>query len=727
MKKILLISSLLLQTYFILAQQKLPVTVNDIFQKGVFRASYFGGLRWLSNGEFYTSMQAIDNGTLILKHKNPSGKVVDTVLNTTKLGSDSISEIEEYGWNSQENALLLEINSERIFRRSSKSKYCIYNLKNKSFVFLAEGKKCSYATFSPDGNKVAYVRDNNLFVTDIASMKETAITSTGKLNHIIHGSTDWVYEEEFEFAQAFFWSPNSRKIAFYTFDESAVKEYNMQTWGKLYPEDYKFKYPKAGEANSVVTISVYDVATQQTNEVDLGKNKDFYIPRILWTQNPRILALKRLNRLQNEFEIIFVNVEEFNVQVVYAEQSDTYVEINNDWYFTDEDNKSYIMTSEKDGFRHLYRYSMLGGFINQITTGAWDVSKLVGVDEVNKKIYYTSSEVSPLESHLYEIGFDGKNKKQLTSVHGSHDIEMSPDFKFYLDYYSDINTPPAVNLVKVANNTVLKSMEDNAALKARLQKYDIAPAKFFQFTTTENVSLNAWMIKPSNFDSTKKYPVLMYVYGGPGVQTVVDEWTGGRYMWHQALANLGYIVVSVDNRGTGSRGVAFKKCTYAKLGELETKDQIEAAAFLGSLPYVDSSRIGIWGWSYGGYMSSLCVLYGNELFKMAIAVAPVTSWRFYDNIYTERYLKTPQSNPEGYDKYSPITLADRLKGSYLIVHGTSDDNVHYQNAIAMQDALIKANKQFTSFTYPNKAHGISGGNTTLHLFNMLTDFVKSKL
>lgn len=726
MKKIVFLSVLWIQSFVVFAQQKLPVTVTEVFQKGAFRANYFGGLRWLGNGAFYTSLETVGKTTFILKHQNPSGNVVDTILNTALLKDTSLAALEEYSWNSQENLLLLETASEPIYRRSSKSSYFVYDLQTKQLKSIAGGEKCAYATFSPDGNQVAYVRDNNLFVTNLATMTETAITVTGEFNKIIHGSTDWVYEEEFEFAKAFFWSPDSKKIAFYTFDESAVKEYNMQTWGELYPKDYKFKYPKAGEVNAILSISVADVFTNQTKSIDLGTEKDIYIPRITWTKEANILAIKRLNRLQNKLEIIHVNVLTLLNTIVYTERADAYVEINDHWFYT-ADKASFVISSEQDGFRHLYQYDMNGILMKQLTKGAWDVAGLLGIDEGKKKVYYTAAEVSPLENHFYVIGLDGMNKTQLTTANGSHDIVMSPDYNYYLDYHSSINTPPTVTLFKTHKNIPLKTLEDNAKLKSKLEKYLISPAQFFKFTTTENIRLNAWMIKPIHFDSTKKYPVLMYVYGGPGVQTVTDEWSGGKYLWHQALANLGYIVVSVDNRGTGSRGVAFKKCTYGKLGELETKDQIEAAAFLRSFDFVDSARIGIWGWSYGGYMSSLCLLYGNDIFKMGIAVAPVTSWRFYDNIYTERYLKTPQLNPEGYDRYAPIKVADRLKGKYLIVHGTSDDNVHYQNSVAMQDALIKANKQFTAFSYPNKAHGISGGTTTLHLFTMLTEFVLKNL
>jgi dipeptidyl-peptidase-4 len=722
----LLVIILLFHANGAFAQQKLPVTVSEIFQKGTFRAKYFAGLRWLGNGDYYTSIASSANYQCILKHQTANGNIVDTLLNTLQLNDSTIAEIEEYTWSSNEHLLLFETASERIYRRSSKSVYYVYDLRSKQLKKIAMGQKCAYATFSPDGNYLAYVRDNNLFVTDLSSMTEVAITTSGLLNHIIHGSTDWVYEEEFEFAQAFFWGPDSKRIAFYTFDESGVKEYNMQTWGDLYPKDYKFKYPKAGENNSEISISVFDIVTRSTNKVDLGVEKDIYIPRITWTQNPNVLAIKRLNRLQNTLEIIHYDMLASQNSIVYTETSDSYVEINNDWHYC-KDNNSFIISSEKDGYRHLYRYDLSGNLLSQITKGEFEITRMVAVDDTRKLVYFTSAEVSAMESHFYVVGFDGANKTKLSKLSGSHDIEMSPDAGYYLDYHSDINTPPTVSLFKVKKNQLLTVVEANLLLKSKLTEYAISPAEFFHFKTTENVVLNGWMIKPLDFDSTKKYPVLMYVYGGPGVQTVTDEWSGGRYLWHQALANLGYIIISVDNRGTGSRGAQFKKCTYGKLGELETHDQIEAAAFIRSFDFVDTARIGIWGWSFGGYMSSLCLLYGNEIFKMAIAVAPVTNWRFYDNIYTERYLKTPQLNPDGYDRYSPVTVASRLKGNYLLVHGTSDDNVHYQNAVAMQDALIKANKQFSFFAYPNKAHGISGGNTSFHLFTMLTDFILKNL
>ena len=586
-----------------------------------------------------------------------------------------------------------------------------------------------FATFSPDGSKVAFVRLNNLYMVDLATMTEKQITTDGKWNHIINGACDWVYEEEFSFARAFQWSPDSKKIAFYTFDETKVPEYNMQTWGKLYPTDYKYKYPKAGEANSIVMISIFHLTDNKTTKVDIGKETDQYIPRIRWTNDANILSLNRLNRLQNKMEILHANANTGKTDVILTEESKTYVDVENfadDVYYLT-DNKSFVMSSEKDGFKHLYEYDMTGKLIRQITTGNWEVADFYGIDEKSKTLYFTSMEMSNIERQLFSISLDGKLKKQLSNEKGMNSANFSKDFKYYILQNSTASTPLKVSLHKAPTGQLVKVLEDNAVLSKKLEEYNIAPKEFMTIKTSENIELNAWMIKPTDFDPKKKYPVFMFLYGGPGSQQVLNQFDGSNFMWFQHLAQKGYIVACVDNRGTGGKGADFKKSTYLNLGKLEVKDQIEAAKYWGSLPYVDKTRIGIFGWSYGGYMSSNCLFQGGDYFKTAIAVAPVTNWRFYDTIYTERFLRTPQENATGYDENSPVTYASKLKGNFLLIHGTGDDNVHFQNSISLEDALIKANKQFSSFYYPNKNHGIYGGNTRLHLYTMMTNFLEKNL
>ncbi|MBK0404200.1 S9 family peptidase [Adhaeribacter sp. BT258] len=730
-KTILFAFILLLGSQFAEAQQKLKITVEDIWAKPTFAAKSVHGVNWMKDGRYYSS-QLADNAnkvTDIVKVDVTTGQPVSTIIEGEGLrveGSQEPIAYDGYEFSADEKKVLFSTQTEPIYRRSSKAEYYVYDLDSKKLVKLSNGGKQSYATYSPDGKQVAFARDNNMFVVDLATMQEKQLTNNGKFNHIINGSADWVYEEEFEFAKAFFWSPNSDRIAFYTFDESRVPEYNMQMWGNLYPTDYRFKYPKAGEANSIVSISVYDLKNGKTTPMNVGPQQDQYIPRINWTTDNNLLSIRRMNRLQNTLEILHANANTGESKVILTEKDKAYVEITDDLTYL-KDGKHFVMSSEKDGFRHLYLFDMKGKEKRQITKGNWEISNVLGFDEKNNTVFYTSTEVSPMTRQLYRISLKGKDKTRLTKENGTHNINMSPDFQYYLDYFSTANAPLAVSLNSGKDGKQIKMLEDNAALKSRLTQYEISPLEFFNFKTTENVSLNGWMIKPSNFDPNKKYPVLMFVYGGPGNQQVNDAWNSKDFMWYQMLAQKGYMIVCVDNRGTGGRGADFKKSTYANLGKYEAHDQIETAKYLGGLPYVDKARIGIWGWSYGGYMTLLALTKGADYFKAGIAVAPVTNWRYYDTVYTERFLKTPQENAAGYDDNSPVQYADKLKAKLLLIHGTGDDNVHVQNAIAMTDALVKANKQFETFYYPNRNHGIYGGNTRLHLYNQMTSFIERSL
>lgn len=731
--------SVLITIFFILFQNSISgqgnkkITLEDIWIDHTFREKSVRGVNWMHDGQYYSSMETGFWGDLeitnIVKYDITTGEMVDTIVKGYELvpeGEYLSINFDSYQFSRDESKILFATEKEPIYRRSTKAGYYVYSISDKKLAILSRGEKQSYATFSPDGSKVAFTRDNNLYYVDLNTMNEMQITTTGEWNKIINGSTDWVYEEEFEFAKAFFWSPDNKKIAYYTFDESRVKEYNMQKWGTLYPADYKFKYPKAGEDNSIVTISIYDIEKDKTVQIDIGIEKDIYIPRIKWTHEPNTLSILRMNRLQNVLEILHANAETGKTTLILKETSATYISINDDLTYLKK-RSTFVYTSEKDGYKHLYLFDFSNKKEKQITKGNWEVAKFIGIDESANELYFTSTENSPLERQFYSINIEGNNKEKLSINNGTVSIDMSPDFRYYLKYHSSSNTPTVVSLYNTQDGTQIKVLEDNNELNAVFNEYDISPKEFFQFTTSDGVKLNGWIIKPPDFNKRKKYPVLMYVYGGPGSQTVTDSWSDRNYYWHQLLAQKGYIIASVDNRGTGGRGKDFKSITYGKLGEYETKDQIETAKYLVSLPYVDGSRIGIWGWSYGGYMTSLCLTLGSDHFKAGIAVAPVTSWRFYDTIYTERYLKKPQDNPEGYDNYSPIMYADKLKGAYLLIHGTGDDNVHFQNTVEMQAALIKANKQFTSFYYPDKTHSIYGGKTRLHLFQMMTDFIVENL
>ena len=711
-----------------LAQEKQKITLDDIFRKGTFQARSVYGVNWMRDGQFYSSQvadqaqQAVD----VVQVDVRSGQPHSIILKGSELQMEGKTlKYDGYDFSEDETKILIETEHEPIYRRSSKGHFYVYDRASKKLQKLSQGDKQSYATFSPDNKYVAFVRDNNLFYVDLASMQERQITTDGKWNFIINGSTDWVYEEEFSFAQAFFWSPAGNQIAFYTFDETQVPEYNMQIWGPLYPQDYKFKYPKAGEKNAVVSISVFDLVSGKSTKMDIGTETDQYIPRINWTNTPNLLSIRRMNRLQNTLEILHANTKTGQSKVILTEKDKAYIDITDDLTYL-ANGKQFIQSSEKDGFKHLYLYDMNGKQVRQITKGNWEVDNFFGVNEKKGLLYFTSTEVSPLERHLYSIGLNGKNKKSLTPAKGTHTINMSRDLSYYLDYFSTINTPVMVSL-HTADGKQIKVLEENEKLRNTMATFDLPKAEFFQFKTSENVTLNGYTIKPTNFDPNKKYPVLMFLYGGPGSQEVVDSWRGRNYLWHSMLTQQGYIVTVIDNRGTGGRGADFKKVTYGNLGHYETLDQIEGAKYLGNLPYVDKARIGIWGWSFGGYMSSLAITKGADVFKAAIAVAPVTNWRFYDTIYTERFLKTPQENPKGYDDNSPVFYADRLKGKFLLIHGTGDDNVHFQNSVEMVNALVKANRPFESAYYPNRSHGISGGNTSIHLFTQMTDFVLRNL
>lgn len=699
-----------------------PITLEDIWQSDAFYPRSVYGLRSMNDGKHYTTSQG---GTEVIQWKYETGDKVKTIFDLANTKNSIVSSFSNYAFSQDEQKILLTTDVEQIYRHSFKAAYYIWNSKDNSLQALSKNGKQQLATFSPDGTKIAFVRDNNLFIKDLATEEEKQITTDGEFNKIINGAPDWVYEEEFSFSKAFAWSPDSKKIAFYRFDEAHVKQFNMTMYESLYPEWYQFKYPKAGEANAFVTIKMYNLASKKTQNVDIGEETDQYIPRIKWTQDANILALIRLNRLQNKLELLLADAGSGKTKVILTEENDYYVDINDDLTFL-EDKKHFLLTSEKDGYKHIYLYDLMGKEVRQITKGAWDVDAYLGYDEKSEQIYYKSSEKSPLQRAIYRIGLDGMNKEELSQKAGTNRAYFSKGFKYFINYHTSANTPTFVSLHDAKGKNI-RTLEDNTLLKENYKTYGLTSKEFFTFTTTDDsTTLNGWMIKPPNFDKNKKYPLFMFVYGGPGSQTVTNGWDRNM-VWFQMLAQKGYIVASVDNRGTGARGEAFKKMTYLQLGKYEAEDQIAAAKYLGSQNYVDSERIGIWGWSYGGYLSSLCLTKGADVFKMAIAVAPVTNWRFYDSIYTERFMRTPQENPDGYDNNSPINHVDKLKGKYLLVHGTADDNVHFQNAVEMAEKLVEQNKDFDMHYYTNKAHSLYGGNTRLHLYNKMTNFILENL
>jgi dipeptidyl-peptidase 4 len=632
-------------------------------------------------------------------------------------------DIESYTFSDDEKKMLLHTDGEHIYRHSELQHVYVYDIAAGT-ITLIDKDKILHATLSPDGTKVAFVKDNNLYYKDLLTNIVETITKDGMKNSIINGNCDWVYEEEFSFTRAFDWSKDSKHLAYYRFDESLVPEYTIAKYTGLYPEQYTYKYPKAGERNSTVQIRIYDVAGRKTITANTGKETDQYIPRIKWTDNPNELCIYRLNRHQNDLELLLANATDGTTSSIYTDKNKSYVEIDDQINFLP-NGHSMIISSERNGYNHLYLWDWTSKKLTDLTPGNFDVEGITGVDVENSLLYYTAAESSPLQRNLYVVNFSGKNKKNLTPEPGTHSITPCTGNKYFLDRYSQLNTVPAYYL-RNSKGKVIRTLEDNKALSEKMQEYSLGKTKLMTIRgVSEN--LNAWMITPPGFDSTKKYPVLMFQYSGPGSQQVADKFPLGNYFWHQMLAQKGYIIVCADGTGTGFRGEEFRKKTYLQLGKYESDDQIAVAKNLAALPYVNADRIGIWGWSYGGFMSSTCLMKGNDLFKTAIAVAPVTNWRYYDNIYTERYMRTPQENPSGYDENAPEKMADKLKGKFLLIHGTADDNVHFQNSVMFTTSLIKANKQFQSEYYPDKTHGISGGNTSLQLYTRMTNFILENL
>lgn len=699
------------------------ITLQDMWKSRKFSADMVYGINSMNDGEHYTSLEYGKGGTTsIVKYNYKSGK------GETMLSSENLSDINRFGsyqFSDDESKVLLSTETEAIYRHSTRSKFYVYDFKKEVLRLLSTGKQ-RLATFSPDGSKVAFVRENNMFIKDLETGKETQITKDGKRNAIINGATDWVYEEEFAFDKGFAWSADGQKIAYYRFDESAVPEFSMDVFkGGLYPNQEVFKYPKAGEANATVGIFIYNLSNSNTAEAKVATNDEFYIPRIKWTKDPNVLSVQRLNRHQNKLDFILVNGNDGSSNVIFSETDAAYVDVTDDLTFL-KNGKNFIWTSEKSGFNHVYLYNMKGKEVRQLTKGNWDVTSVYGIDEANGLLYYQSAEESPLRRSVYSVDLKGRNKKRLSQFEGTNNAYFSANFSLFINQYSNANTPYQFTL-NLNNGKMVRELVTNEKLKETMSGLNMSPKEFFSFETSEGVSLNGWMIKPANFDASKKYPVFMTLYGGPGSQQVTDSWGGTNYFWYEMLAQEGFIVACVDNRGTGARGRDFKKITYQELGKFETVDQIEAAKYIGSLDYVDAANIGIQGWSYGGYMSSLCLMKGADVFKAAIAVAPVTTWRYYDSIYTERYMRTPQENASGYDDNSPINHVDKLKGAYLLVHGSADDNVHYQNTMEMITALVNANKQFDLFIYPDNNHGIYHGNSRLHLYTKMTNFLKENL
>jgi len=715
---------------FSVTAQSEKFTLEDIFKNGTFTASSVYGLRSMNDGIHYTTME---NGTKIVKSSYQTGEEVEVLFDISTVENAPISHFSDYEFSNDETKILLTTNTKSIYRNSFTADYYVWNSVTKELKALSEQGSEQLATFSPNGERVAYVRDNNIYIKSLSFGSTSQATFDGKKNEIINGAPDWVYEEEFIYNKAFWWSPNSEFVAFVRFDESEVREFSFPLYAgaapeldqyKLYPGEETYKYPKAGEKNSTVTVLSYEIRTKKTIPVNIGTETDIYIPRLMWSPN-NDLAVMRLNRRQNQLDILYANPYTGETHEVMTEKNKRYIEQDFLDAFTYLDNGNFVIKSERNGWSHLYLYDKQGVEIAQLTDGDFDVTDFYGYDPIKKVYYYQAAAESPLRREVYFISQDKKLKGKLSTMEGTNSAVFSTNFKYYINYFSSSKVPNYITLHDTKKNEQIRFLQDNTVLKNTLAKMQIPQREFFTFKTSEGVELNGFMIKPVGFDPAKKYPVLMTQYSGPNSQQVADSWGG--VGWNEYLAQEGFLVVCVDPRGTAARGEDFRKVTYLQLGKYESDDQVEAAKYLSTLPYVDAGNIAIWGWSYGGFMVLMTMEKGGDLFKAGISVAPVTNYRFYDSIYTERYMRTPQENPEGYDDNSPLSNAGNIKGNLLIVHGSADDNVHAQNTFEMTERMVQADVPFEMAIYTNRNHGIRGGNTTMHLYKKMTNFLKENL
>lgn len=710
------------------AQQK--VTLRDIAQ-GTYRAQGISGLKPMLDGEHYTQISS--DHKRIVKYSFKTGEEVGTLFDVTTARDCDLKSFDDYILSPDEKLILIQTETKPIYRHSFTAVYYIYNVKNNKMEPLSNNGPQQVPLFSPDGNQIAFVRNNNIYLVKLLfGNSESQVTKDGEYNHVLNGIPDWVYEEEFSFNRAFDFSADSKMIAYVRFDESAVPMFSFPWYKGLapektsyttYPGAYEYKYPKAGEVNSKVSVHTYDIKSHVTRKMDLQIDSDGYIPRIKFTSDPEKLAIMTLNRHQNRLDLYMANPRSGLCKVAIRDEAEQYIKesaYSNIKFYPEH----IVMMSEKDGYNHLYLYTIAGNLVKQITKGQFEVTSFLGWDQKANVFYYASNEGSPLRTAIYKI--DGKGKKtKLSTRTGSNSAIFSTNQKYYINTFSNISTPTLITL-NDNRGKELTTLLDNSKLKAQTAQLNMPQKEFFTFRTSSGVELNGWMMKPANFNANKKYPVILHQYSGPGSQQVIDRWGIGSFgdggLFEAYMCDKGYIMVCVDGRGTGGRGAAFEKCTYLQLGVKEAEDQVETARYLGTLPYIDGKRIGIWGWSFGGYNTLMSMSDGSGAFKAGVAIAAPSDWRFYDTVYTERFMRTPKENAEGYDAGSAIKRAPQLKGSLLLIHGTADDNVHYQNCAEYSEALVQAGIQFDMQVYTNRNHGIFGGKTREHLMNRVANF-----
>ncbi len=690
-------------------------------------ASDLSEIVWMRDGIAYTALEPDASGNQDLYRIDAATgnkRLLARGAELVPAGTKTPVTIENYWLSADGTKLLVFTNSIRVWRQNTKGTFYVWDFAAHRLlpVSAAPGYQ-QFAKFSPDGRLVGFVRDHNLYVSDLASGVEKALTSDGGDN-VINGTSDWVYEEELNLRDAFRWSPDGKRIAFWRLDQSAIRPFYLLNQDSLYPALVPVRYPKAGAANSEVKIGVVEITSGRTSWVDLGPDKDIYVAAMGFVDSSAELWLTRLNRHQSRLDLLLADPQSGASRVIMTDSDSAWVDANQPRWI--DGGKQFLFVSERDGYDQIYLFDRTGSLVRRVTPGEWDVEELYGVDEKRRVLYFSGASAGPLERQLMRVGLDGKGLTRLSTEPGTHRAEFASTFTLYIDTYSRAGVPP-VQTLRRADGGLVRTIADNAKLRDELAALGLNRPEFITVPTSDGVTLNAWLIKPKGFDAARRYPLLMNVYGGPGSQTVTDSWGGPNYLWHQLLAQDGYLVASVDNRGTGGRGAKFMKVTYLHLGQYEAADQIAAARWFSRQPYVSPDRIGIWGWSYGGYMTSLSMFRGAGVFKAALAVAPVTDWRLYDTIYTERYMRTPQENPAGYDASAPLMYADSLSGSFLLVHGTGDDNVHFQNTVRLVNRLEAANKQFDLRIYPNRTHAIAGGNTRENLYGLFTAWLKAHL
>lgn len=710
------------------AARATQITLEELWRDYKYIAESVPGFNFSAGSNRYTRIDEASVQELDFASGKPTGTIFDyAALRKANALLGMAEGFDGYAFSDDQQRVLITTEEEPIFRRSSRGKFFVFDRAANSISPVDTAGAQMYATFSPDGKRVAYVRENDLYVLDLASAKTTRVTRDGERNAIINGATDWVYEEEFSIAQGFEWSPDSKSILFLRFDERAVPEFTMEFYraDEMYPEYRTWKYPKVGEANATVSAHVYDLASAKTRRLFTTVDGDTHVPRIYWTpQNKPLIWVT--NRHQDSMSLRIESTVGMPLTTLLAESRATYLDVHDDLTFLDDG--SFLWTSDASGYTHLYHYAADGKLIAQLTNGNYPVTEFYGYDEKNKQLYFQAAMTSPMRREVYRLPLKGGNPVAISRLPGWNDAVFSADFSGYMLTHSSANTPPTYAIYDKAGKLV-RQLIDNAEMVSVAKAEGVRPVEFWSFTTPQGVELNGWRITPEGFSESGSlaYPLFMFQYSGPGSQQVVDQWGSQNFWWFQMLAQQGYVVACVDGRGTGARGADFQKQTYLELGKLEVEDQIAAAKYLGSQSWIDASRIGIFGWSYGGYMSSLAITKGTDVFKLAIAVAPVTNWKWYDSLYTERYMRTTEENPDGYRDNSPVNFADLLKGHYLLVHGTGDDNVHFQHSVEMANALVAANKQFEFMAYPNRNHGIYGGVTRLNLYERMTGFINERL